>query len=126
MVSFILIINQDAFLCNVFLIYKLDVFLIFVNKNTNTDGILFFDFVNVSNITGNFIPLKSSFLANLLLAFVILAGLRSGGFKCLTKHHLKHSLSSTFSILINPFLGWLVLSVILYNCYQLNEYYLKC
>ena len=50
--------------------------------------------------------LKSSFLANSLSAFVILLGLGSSGFKYLTKHHLKHSLSSIFWILINPFFAW--------------------
>ena len=34
-------------------------------------------------VTGNFMPLKSSFLAKFLSAFVIIAGLRSAGFKYL-------------------------------------------
>ena len=53
-----------------------------------------------------FLSLKSSLLAKYLSAFVIPAGLRSAGFEYLTKHHLKHSLSSSFWILINPFAGW--------------------
>ena len=48
--------------------------------------------------TGNFMFLKSSFL--------ILPGSRSTGFKYLSKHYLKHSISSIFWILINHFLGW--------------------
>ena len=50
--------------------------------------------------------LKSSFLAKSLSAFVILAGWWFAGFKYLTVLHLKHSLSSIFLILINPFLRW--------------------
>ena len=52
----------------------------------------FFSTLYIS-LTGNFMPLKSTFLAKSLPAFVILAGLRSAGFKYLTKHHLNHSLS---------------------------------
>ena len=51
-----------------------------MTKNTNEDGILFSDFVNNSNFTGNFMFLKSSFLANFLLAFPILAGSQSAAF----------------------------------------------
>ena len=56
--------------------------------------------------TGTFISLKSSFLVNSLTDFVNFVALQSAGFKCLTILHLNHSLSSIFSILINPFLGW--------------------
>ena len=48
----------------------------------------------------------SNILAKYLSAYIILAGGWSAGFKYLTKHHLKHSLSSIFSVLINPFRGW--------------------
>ena len=62
----------------------------------------FFSILRMSLVfTGNFMFLKSSLFAKSLSAFVILAG-----FKYLTKHHLNHSLSSVFLILINPFLGW--------------------
>ena len=57
-------------------------------------------------LTGNFISLKPNYLANSLLDFVILAGLRSAGIKYLTIFHLKLSLSSMFLLLINPSLGW--------------------
>ena len=54
----------------------------------------FFSTLYISlTLTGNFMPLKSTFLAKSLPAFVIIAGLRSAGFKYLTKHHLNHSLS---------------------------------
>ena len=56
--------------------------------------------------TGNFMFLKSNFLANSLSGFVILLELWFAGFKYLTIRHLKHSLSSIFVILTNPFLGW--------------------
>ena len=48
--------------------------------------------------TGNF-QIKSSksiFLTKSLSASLILAQLQSAGFKYMTKHHLKHSLSSVF------------------------------
>ena len=67
----------------------------------------FFTIVWMSQIlTGNFMSLKSSVLANSLSAFVILAGLWSAGFKYLTILYLKHSLSPIFWMLIRPFLGW--------------------
>ena len=68
-------------------------FFIFISKNTNADGFLFFDFVIFN---GNFMSLKTRFLENSLSASVILAGLPSGGFKCLTILHLKDLLSSVF------------------------------
>ena len=58
----------------------------------------FFSILSMSLIlTGNFMSLKSSLFAKSLSAFVILLGLWSAGFKCLIKHHLKHSLSTVFS-----------------------------
>ena len=57
-------------------------------------------------LTGEFMSLTSTVLAKSLSTFIILAGLWSAGFKDLTKHHLKHSLSSIFWILIIPILGW--------------------
>ena len=53
-------------------------------------------FVILLIFTGNFMPLKSSLFAKSLSAFVILLGLWSAVFMRLTKHHLKHSLSSLF------------------------------
>ena len=57
-------------------------------------------------LTGNFMSLISSLFAKSLSACVNLLGLRSSGFMYLTKHHLKHSLSSVFCTLIKPFFGW--------------------
>ena len=42
-------ISQNVFLHNNVLIHRLDIFLIFITKNANADGIPFFDFVNASN-----------------------------------------------------------------------------
>ena len=53
-----------------------------------------------------FMSLNSSFLRKFLSAIAILAKLHSAGFRCRTKHHIKYSLSSIFSISINPFLEW--------------------
>ena len=50
-------------------------------------------------LTGNFMSLKSSFLAKSTAAFVNLAGLRSAGFNYMAKHHLNQLLSSIFWIL---------------------------
>ena len=67
-----------------------------------------FDFKNVSNFDWSFMSLKSILSANSWSAFVIFLGLWSFGFKYLIKHHhFKHSWSSIFWILINPFLVWL-------------------
>ena len=49
-------------------------FLIFIAKKTTADGILFSILRMPLIFTENFIFLKSSFLANSLSAFVILAG----------------------------------------------------
>ena len=46
--------------------------------------------------TGIFMSLKPSLFAKSSSAFAILLGLCSAGFKYLTKHHLKHSLSPVF------------------------------
>ena len=55
-----------------------------------------YDFVNASNLSGNFLSLKSSSFLRYLSAFVILAGWWSAGCENLTVHHLKHSLSLIF------------------------------
>ena len=68
-------------------------FFIFLTQNTNADGILFYDFVNVSDFYWKFYVFKIKVLANSLAAFVILAGLRSAGFEYLTILHLEHLLS---------------------------------
>ena len=41
------IISQHVFLHSIVLIHKLDIFLYFLSKNTNANGILFFIFVNI-------------------------------------------------------------------------------
>ena len=57
------------------------------NPDTNVDGILFF---LLYDFTGNFVSLKSNFLAKSLSASVILARLQSAGCKYLIKHQLEH------------------------------------
>ena len=103
--------------------------LIFIIRNTNANGIVFlfffFSFVHISNLTGNFMSLKSSFLAKFLLAFVLLLSLWSAGCKYLTKHHLKHSLSSTFWILVSSIFWWTNSLSNFNNCLHLREYTLK-
>ena len=47
-----------------------------------------------------------SLFAKTLSDSVIRARWWCAGFKYLTKHHLKHSFSSVFWVLVNPFLEW--------------------
>ena len=64
-------------------------FFILTTKNTNADT-TFFSILWISLIlTGNFMPLNSSFLAKCLSIFIILAGFLSTEFKYLTKQHFK-------------------------------------
>ena len=63
-------------------------FFVFITKNTNVDGILFFNFVYISNFDWKFYVFKINLFGKNLSAFVILGGLRSAGIKYLTKHHL--------------------------------------
>ena len=86
-------------------------FLVLTTKNTNVDTILFFNFLKFYQFLSlilkrNFISLKSTSFAKSLSRFLILADLWSAGWKYLTKHHLKHSLSLRFAILIKTFFGW--------------------
>ena len=93
-------------------------FLICITKNTNCDRILFSSILWMSLILREvFESLQSSFFAKYC---VILenTGRWSTGCKYLTKHYLKHLLSSIFQILTKHFLG-LILLVIWYNCCQL-------
>src|SRR6218665_1160337 len=53
-----------------------------------------------SAATGNSIPLQSSFFDCSINLLVILWGLLSVGFNALVIHHLKHSLSSFFILII--------------------------
>ena len=76
-------------------------------------------------LTGDFMYLKSRFLRKSLSPFPVLAGSWSAGYKYLTKHHLKHSLSLIFWISMKPFLDGLILLVIWYNYYQLRGCTLK-
>ena len=76
-------------------------------------------------LTGDSMYLKSRFLRKSLSPFPILARLWSAGYKYLTKHHLKHSLSLIYWISIKPFLDGLILLVIWYNYYQLRGCTLK-
>ena len=71
---FLLIITQHVFLCKILwyiyiYIYILDVFLIFITKNTSADGILF-QFLWMSLVfTGNEISKKSGLFGKSLWAF---------------------------------------------------------
>ena len=58
------------------------------------------------SLIGNLISLKPNSLSNILSAFRVLDGLRSVGYKYLTNHHLEHSLSLIFLMLLKPFFGW--------------------
>ena len=49
---------------------------------------------------------KSNSSPNNLSAFVTFHGLRSTGYKYLTKHRLNNLLSSKVGLLVKPFLGW--------------------
>ena len=104
------IISQDVFLKKITLIHRLYVFFIFITKNTNANGILFFFFFSILwtslILTENVTFFKSNLFVKSLSIFVIFLGLWSVGLTHLTKHHLKHSLSSVFWILIKAFLGW--------------------
>ena len=105
------IISQDVFLKKITLIHRLYVFFIFITKNTNANGILFFFFFfsilwTSLILTENVTFFKSNLFVKSLSIFVIFLGLWSVGLTHLTKHHLKHSLSSVFWILIKAFLGW--------------------
>ena len=79
--------------------YKLD---IFITKNTNTNGILFFNFVSVSNFDCKFYVPKIKMFSKIFVSFysscwVIFIWLKSIWTIC---YH------QFFLILINPFLGW--------------------
>ena len=105
------IISQDVFLKKITLIHRLYVFFIFITKNTNANGILFFFFFfsilwTSLILTENVTFFKSNLFVKSLSIFVIFLRLWSVGLTHLTKHHLKHSLSSVFWILIKAFLGW--------------------
>ena len=81
-------------------------FLIFITKTLLLMEFFFSILCTSLTLSGNFMPLESNFLAKSQSNFMILLGLWHAGCKYLTKHQLKHSLSSLFLILINPFLGW--------------------
>ena len=66
----------------------------------------YFGFCECLIFTWTFMFLKLSFLAKPSSAFVIPGGWWFTGFNYLAILHLKHSLSSIFWIIINPFLGW--------------------
>ena len=104
------IISQHVFVWNIFWYIDWIFFFMFINKNVNVDGYIYiyiFPILWTSlTLTGNSMSLKSGFFAKFSSASVILL-LYFPGFKFLTKHHLKHSLSLMFWILINPFLGWI-------------------
>ena len=94
--------------------------LFFITKNTNTIKILFSIERTSLILTENVMSLKSSFLVKFLSAFLIIAARWPARYKYLTKHHLNHSLTSIFWILIKPFLDGLIVSSIWYNGYNLR------
>ena len=99
---FLSILDQYVFLHSNFWWINWMFFPIFITKNTNANVILFFLILWMPlTFTGNLMSLKSSFLPKSLSAFTWFTG-----FKYLTILYLKHSLSSIFWILNNPFLGW--------------------
>ena len=57
------------------------IFFILIARNTDVDKIIFFNFVNVSNLDWKFYVFKNNFIARSLSPFVILAVLRYAGFK---------------------------------------------
>ena len=59
----------------------------------------------VCSLYSRFYGFDINLFAKSLSHFVILLKFWSAGFKCLIKHHLKHSLSSLFWILMKPFCG---------------------
>ena len=67
---------------------------IFTTKSINGNIILFFYFCIVSFMNRNFMPLQLCCFSKSLSTFLIFAGFLFTGFNYLTKHHLKHSLSS--------------------------------
>ena len=73
-------------------------FLIFISKNTNTDGSLFFNFVYISDFDWKFNIFKIKLFGNIFITFLILLGLWPVGFKYLTKDPLKPPLLSIFGI----------------------------
>ena len=80
-------------------------FFIFIAKNTNVNGFFFSNLLMSLILTGN-LSVESNFLAKSMSTIVILDGWWFSGFRYQIKHHSKHSLSSIFWILINPFFGW--------------------
>ena len=57
------------------------IFFILIARNKDVDKIIFFNFANVSNLDWKFYVFKNNFIAKSLSPFVILAVLRSAGFK---------------------------------------------
>lgn len=71
----------------------------------NVDRILLLNLWISLILTGILMDSKPNSSSNKLPLFLILAGWWSAGSKYLTKHHVKHSLLSKFSILIKHFFG---------------------
>ena len=100
-------------------------FFIFITKNENADGTFFSDFVNVSNFDWMFYVFKINSLSKIFISFCDSSWIMSAWFKYLTKHHLKHSLSSTFWILVSSIFWWTNSLSNFNNCLHLREYTLK-
>ena len=65
----LLIINQNVFLYKILLIHKFDAFLFFIAKDTNGDGILFFNFWIVSDFDCRFYVYKIKSLCKIFVSF---------------------------------------------------------
>ena len=116
---FLSIINQHIF---VSISWHIDLmhFFTFKIKNANADAIIFsISWISLI-LVGNILPITGVFLAKLCQLFISPAELWSVWCEYLIKHHLKHSLSLMFWILVKSFFGCLILLVIWYNCYHLR------
>ena len=100
-------------------------YLFLITKRANDSRIPFFNFVKVSNFDWKLYVFKIKIFAKSFSAFVIFLGLWPAKCKYLMKHHLKHSLSWIYWILIKLFVDGLILSAIWYNCYQLMDCTMK-
>ena len=96
----------SIFVLTVFYDTRLNISSRFHNLKTIILILFLFLYLWISLIAAeDFISLRSGFLSNYPSSFVILDGFWSTKFKCLTKHHFKHSFSSMIWILIKNFLG---------------------
>ena len=79
-------------------------YFVFVTKKANANIILFCNVSSVSSFCCKFHVFKIKSFRKIVVSFCHSCWMMI--FKCLTKHHLNHSLASVFWILIKLFLGW--------------------